>query len=885
MAVDYTLSFNRGVMSPLARNRADVKRVGVSAETQMNWMPRAMGPMSLRPGLEYIADYENVYGAVRNIPFVFSNDDKAIIAVTNEYLVVLVDEVPITRASVSTAVTNGTFDSDLASWTDNDEGAAVSVWATGGYMSLTGTGSQRAIRSQTLTVSGTDDTVEHALRIVVTEGAVILRVGTTADLDDLVTETLLRAGTHSIAFTPGDTITSVYVSLANRELETALVDSCTIEAAGVMSFSTSLLPDETLDELRYAQSGDVIFIARGLTRQPVQIERRSTTSWSLVDYRTDNGPFRPENLTEITLTSSALTSTTTITASQPIFKSSNVGSLFSLTSTGQTRTASLGALDDVTDSIRVTGITDSRVFDIDITGTWAGTIDLEQSVGEEGSWFVVASYTANQDITYDDGLDNQIVYYRLKMSAYTSGTATGTLYIRTGQIKGVVRLTDFTDSSTMDGIILSPMGGTSATRVWSEGAWSTRRGFPSAVDFHGGRLYWSGKGRQWGSVVDDFYNFDPDYVGDAGPIDRTIGSGPVDKIHWIMSLRNLLIGSESAEIKGRSTDFEEAITPTNFNLRVESTYGSGPIQPVKVDNTAIFIDRTKARLMETEDSQQGTSTIDLSMLTPELLLPNCVRMAVQRRPDTRIHIVRCDGTAVVLVTDRTEEVKAFVTVETQGLIEDVVVLPGAPEDEVYYTVTRMVNGSPVRYLEKWALESEAQGAATTKLADSFLVYSGASTTTITGLDHLEGKSVIAWGNTKDLGTYTVASGSITLSEAVTWACVGLPYHALYVSGKLGYLSEAGVDSLNRSRRVTECRLLLKDTHENGLEFGSDEDHLDALPPVEDEAAVAADYIWSTYDTDPVIFNSDYSYDQRLVLKATAPRACTVLAAVITFEDR
>lgn len=881
---DYTLSFNRGIMSPLARNRADVKRVGVSAEKQMNWMPRAMGPMSLRPGLEYIADYENEFGAVRNIPFIFSNSDFAIIAITDEYLTVLVNETPITRVAVDTAVTNGTFDTDLASWTDADEGTAASTWSSGS-MSLVGTGSQRAMRTQTLTVSSTDDTVEHALRIVITEGSVILRVGTTSDLDDLVSETLLRSGHHSIAFTPGDGNTSVYLSLANRSLETALVDSCTIESAGVMSFSTTLLPDETLDELRYAQSGDIVFVARGLTRQPVQIERRSTTSWSLVNYRTDDGPYLPENLTEITLTSSALTSTTTITASQPIFKSDNVGSIYSLTSTGQTRTASLGALDDVTSSIKVTGIDNTRIFDIDITGTWTATIDLEQSVGEEGSWTTVASYTANQDITYDDGLDNQIVYYRLKVSAYTSGTATGTLFIKTGQIKGVVRMTTFTNSSSMDGIVLSDMGSTSATKFWSEGAWSTRRGFPSAVDFHAGRLYWAGKSHIWGSVVDDFYSFDPDYVGDAGPIDRTMGSGPVDKVNWLMSIRQLLVGAEGAEVQGRSNDFEEAITPTNFNLRSESTYGSAAIQPVKVDKTAIFIDRTKARVMETEDSPQGTSTIDLSMLTPELLLPNCVRMAVQRRPDTRVHIVRCDGTAVVLVTDRTEEVKAFVTVETQGLIEDVVVLPGTPEDLVYYVVTRVVDGSAKRYLEKWALESEAQGAATTKLADSFLIYDGVSTTTITGLGHLEGKSVIVWGNTKDLGTYTVASGSITLSEAVTWACVGLPYHALYVSGKLGYLSESGMESLNRNRRVVEARLILKDTHENGLEFGSDEDHLDALPTVEDEAAVDADKIWSSYDTDPVLFESDYSYDQRLVLKATAPRACTVLAAVVTLEDR
>ena len=881
MATDFTLAFNRGVISPLARNRADVKRVGVSAETQMNWMPRAMGPMSLRPGFEYIADVTNAYGAIKLIPFVFSNTDKALVVVTDEFMAVLVDDLPITRASHSTTIANEGFDSDLASWTDDDEGTAASTWSTG-YMSLEGTGNERAIRYQAVSVSSGDVGVEHAVRIILDEGVAGFKIGTTTDLDDVFRTTYLKAGTHSIAFTPG--ATTIYITFFNLDLEIALVNSCAIEAAGDMTFTTNLLPSENLDAVRHVQSGDIIFAARGGQNPPMQIERRSTTSWSLVLYRADDGPFRAQNFSNVTLSSAELTGVTTITASQPIFNSGNIGSLYTLTSSGQTRNSTLGSLDSVTDSIKVTGITDSRIFDIDIAGTFTGTIDLEQSVEHEGNWFVVASYTAVQDITYDDGLDNQIVYYRLKMSAYTSGSADATLHIRSGSVTGTVRLTVFTDSANMDGIVLAPMGDTNPTKDWAEGAWSLRRGFPSAVDFHLARLYWAGKDKLWGSVVDDFYSFDPNYIGDAGPVGRSIGTGPVDEINWLMSVRNLLVGAQGAEFVARSTEFEEAITPSNFNIRSETTYGSGGVSPVKIDRTAVFLDRTETRLMETEDSQQGTNTVDLSMLTPEILLPRAVRVAVQRRPDTRVHIVRCDGTAVVLVTDRTEEVRAFITVETEGLIEDVAVLPNTPEDDVYYVVTRMVEGSPVRYLEKWAKETETLGAERTKLADSFVIYSGTSTTTITGLDHLEGKSVVAWGNTKDLGTYTVSGGSITLSEAVTWACVGLSYYAYYVSGKLELLTQ-GAPSLAAAKRVSQARILLKDAHENGLEFGSDPDYLDALPPVEDEATVASDYIWSSYDTDPLIFNSDHSYDQRLILKATAPRACTVLAAIIDTEDK
>jgi hypothetical protein len=170
------------------------------------------------------------------------------------------------------------------------------------------------------------------------------------------------------------------------------------------------------------------------------------------------------------------------------------------------------------------------------------------------------------------------------------------------------------------------------------------------------------------------------------------------------------------------------------------------------------------------------------------------------------------------------------------------------------------------------------------MADSFIVFSGASTGTITGLDHLEGKSVIAWGNTKDLGTYVVSSGSITLSEEVTCAVVGLPYYGDFLSSKLSFLSGEGPHSLSKKRKILNVALHLQDTHKQGIQFGSDFDHLDNLPLVENEAAVADDFMWSQYDEDPVVLNGALENDTRLALRATAPRPCTVKAAIITIED-
>jgi hypothetical protein len=129
------VGFNRGRVSPLALSRVDIRRIALSAEEMTNWMPRAIGSMMLRPGLEFIASTRTGNPA-RGIPFVFATDDKALVELSNLLMRVLIDDEVIERTAVSTAVTNGTFGVDVSSWTDEDEAGATSAWATGGYLSV-----------------------------------------------------------------------------------------------------------------------------------------------------------------------------------------------------------------------------------------------------------------------------------------------------------------------------------------------------------------------------------------------------------------------------------------------------------------------------------------------------------------------------------------------------------------------------------------------------------------------------------------------------------------------------------------------------------------------------------------------------------------------------
>lgn len=874
------LAMNRGRVSRRALARLDVKRIGMAFEEQTNYIPSNLGPMMLRPGLQYIAATDG-NAATKQIPFVFASDDAAMIDVTTSSIRVRIDDAVITRPAVTAAISNGSFTTDLTGWTDEDEGGtATSAWASGGYMALTGDGTQSARRRQTLTINEQD--IEHALRVIINRGPVILRVGSTSGGDEYINETTLEVGEHSLAFTP--TGSSAYIELSNRENRLARVASIAVESAGVMELPS---PWSTLSALRWDQSGDVLFIADGEIQQR-RIERRDTRSWSVVKYLTTNGPFRLANTTPTTIAASAVNGNITLTASRTLFRSGHVGSVWSITSVGQTVTSDFSSDNVFTSPIRVAGTEEARRFSILVTGTFVATLTLQYSLDDAATWIDYAgtSITGPVSTNLQDGADNQIIHWRIgiKSGNYTSGTATASLILQSGSITGVVRITAVTNTTSATAEVLEDLGGTTATDTWAEGAWSDERGWPSAVAFHDGRLWWAGRDKFWGSVTDEFDNFDPDYEGDAGPISRSIGSGPVDVVSWLVSCGRLLAGADGSVVIPRSSSFDEPLTPTNFTPKTNATRGSARVGAIKVDDSAIYVHANGRRVIEMamDPTRVDYAPTDLTELCPEFGEPGIVCLAVQREPDTRIHCVRSDGTVGVIVFNKLENVLCLCDVETDGEVEDVAVLPGDEEDSVYYIVKRTINGSTVRYIEKWALESEARGAAVSKMADSF-VYAAASASTITGLSHLEGETVVLWGNGKDLGTATVSGGSVTLPEAATHRCAGLYYRARAKSTKLAYVVPQGRSALGSPKRLDGLALVLADTHHLGVEFGQDFDNLDPLPASEEFATVADDTIHEDYEGDLISMGGSWTTDARLCLQSEAPKPATVMAVVIDMD--
>ena len=881
------VAFNRGILSKLGLARLDIDRLRMAASVQKNWMSRVLGSMMIRPGFKYTGATKSNNRA-RGVPFIFGDDDYARIELTDSVMRVWIDDALVARPAVTATVTNSGFDSDVSGWTDNDESGGTSSWETG-YLKLIGNGTNAAIRRQQVTVNETS--TEHALRIVIARGPVQLRVGSSAGDDDYIGETTLGTGTHSLTLIPTG---NFHIEFFNRRKHSVLVDSCAIEASGTMELPTPWSTSE-LRKVRTSQSGDVVFCACVGNKQR-RIERRAVRSWSIVEYAPETGPFRVQNTGPITITPSALSGDVTLTASKALFKSGHVGALFRHASVGQNVSVAITAEDTFSDPIRVTGVGEGRRFGITITGTFTATVTVQYSVNEPGSWVdLTTTYTVATSTTYLDEQDNQVIYYRIgvKTGNFTSGTVNASLNYSAGSIQGIARITAYTSATSVSAVVLQDFGAATASSDWWEGEWSDYRGYPSAVALFEGRLWWFGLDSVKGSISDAFADFDDTFEGDAGPISRSIGEGPIDTIHWALALGRLLIGTAlnssnvvPVKIDGndvlaaRSSSFDEPLTPTNFNLKNASARGA-------------FVDRSGQRVFELAYDFETNDYLpdELTLLVPDLNSAGIVHMFVQMKPDVRIHAIRADGTAGVLVYDRVENVLCWLEVETTGQIEDGMALPGSDEDQVYYQVKRTINSAEVRYWEKWALESNCTGRPVGHVADSHLIYNGAETTSISGLSHLEGETVVVWGwNTvtpftgqdgnavgRDLGVFTVQNGKISgLGNAVTDACIGLTYTADFESVKIG--------DLNIRKKIHEFGLSLLNTHYQGIKVGRSFTKLHELSKREQIRTTSEHHVWDEMDTKLHPFQGDWDTDSRLCLRATAPRPCTVRAATIAYES-
>ena len=923
------LAFNRGVISKRGLARQDLERMAMSAEKQTNFMPRVLGSMMLRPGLKYIDTMQEDLQLVRQMPFVYGVDDTALFEFgSGSYMKIRVDDVVVARVAVIAAVTDPSFNAALGigvnDWQDDSDPGASAVSGAAGAspnnLNLDGTGDDYAQVTQRVEVDAGEQLVEHSLAIGVSNEFVRLRVGTTLNGDELVAETWLGKGGHNIAFIPQQD--HFFIELANDRNYNAICTNCGITAAGELVFGTGWSTEDQVSQVRWTQSGDVVFTTNRNTNMK-KIERRDYVdlgtsyprSWSIVDYGPEDGPFQTLNTSATTVEVDAIEGDVTIISSQPIFKQTMGASIFGAgiliraVSSGQVVTQAVNAQNQFSPAIRVAGSGESRRFGIIIENIppGSGTVTVQFSIGvDTGPWNdLTPQYTTNTNTTYLDEQDGQIIFYRIgvKTGDFTSGPINCTLSYTNGGRTGIARMTGYVSTSEITVKILEPFGSLLPSKDWCLGEWSLATGYPTSTDIHENRLWFAGNDRIYGSVSDNYESFDDEVLGDSGPINRNIGSGPIRVISWLKSLGRLLMGTsenaadiDAAKIDGnhplgvRSSSFDEALTPTNFNIKTIASKG-------------VFVDRTLQRLYELSYSADNADymSIDLSIFAPDFNVVGIRQIAVQMKPDVRVHCVRVDGTVGVLVYDRLENVICWMDVELGGpgnwCVEDCAVLPGQEEDQVYYTVKGFnAVDAEERYLLKWSKESEAIGGDNNYLTDAWGQYDDVPTSLLTGLERLSGHTVSVWADGADRGVGVVTQfgspgeldlttleidGVPTDNAPYSNVIYGLPYTAQFKSAKLGTID--GIGLLER-KKVNQIGFIAENLHYQGLQYGPDFTELYDMPLVEQGQVTAADFIWEDYHEDNFPFGGEWIPDSRICLQAASPRPATILAAIAEFQS-
>lgn len=337
---------------------------------------------------------------------------------------------------------------------------------------------------------------------------------------------------------------------------------------------------------------------------------------------------------------------------------------------------------------------------------------------------------------------------------------------------------------------------------WQMGSWSgvsAGNGFPACVGFYNGRLCFARTAAQpqtvWMSVVDDFTNMGvSDPIEDDDAIDATVSSESINVINWIAEGTDLFLGTTAAIRTVGPTSSAAAFSPTNIRQKRETNYGASEVLPVRVGTTALYAGYYRKDIREISYSfdVNGYVSTDLSILAEHICLAGIKQLAYAQNPDSIVWIVRDDNTLAGMTYERDQEVVAFHQHVLGGSfdaggsvgiistrVDSVATIPGTGGDETWLVVRRTINGATKRYVERLSIGMSDDPVSTnTKedatFLDSYLTYSGAATTTITGLSHLNGQSVYVWSGTRQ-GPYTVSAGSITIGTAITAGIVGLAY--------------------------------------------------------------------------------------------------------------
>lgn len=311
-----------------------------------------------------------------------------------------------------------------------------------------------------------------------------------------------------------------------------------------------------------------------------------------------------------------------------------------------------------------------------------------------------------------------------------------------------------------------------------------------------------------------------------------IDSDKIDTIQWLAPSDALIVGTSGAEHAVREMTTSEAFGPGNVKITKQSNYGSSGLSPVFVGATIMFTQRSgrKLRTYQYDFSRDTYDGADMSALAPHFFRRGykLAQACYQQEPYSIVWGARSDGLLLGFTFDQEQSVQAWHRHTLGGVVESVASIPSpdGSRDDLWIIVRRTINGMERRYIEY--LDEEWDDSIPLSQAyyvDSGLTYSGVPVTTISGLEHLEGREVDILADGAPRPRQVVKDGKIILDRSASILAVGIPCPAKVATMRM----EAGAadgTAQGKIKRITHVTFRFMMTL--GGKFGPSEDKLDII---------------------------------------------------------
>ncbi len=471
----------------------------------------------------------------------------------------------------------------------------------------------------------------------------------------------------------------------------------------------------TLGKLNFTQSNDVLFIAHP-DYAPAMLCRIGKNEFVLEKITLKGGPFMDEDDSGTTLTLSRIDggadSAYIVTADRDIFFENHVGTLIRFANDVQQNTINKTFDPDTFKDAEVwasESLSHRGSWSVTTYGSWIGTLIVERSFDNGGTWEVFRTYSVNADRNISDvGFEEDKALYRLNFSGWedppedTIYECRASFQSENYETYGILEITEYlTAAKVRVDVLESCASETSA--AWSFSAWNDHNGYPKLVTLTSfDRLAFActaqEPNRLWLSKVGDYNNFYADTEADSSVVTSVkvgTGNGNVtgNAITFIANRKNgLIIGtrSEIGTLSARKND--SPFGPDNILYTPETNPGAADFPPVMVHDCLLFIRRGGESLLELSYnySTDGFVAPDMTITHPGIFADGGgVREFVfMELPFPVFYFLRHDGELAVFTYNRAENVTAWSRQKTGGKILAIANLPSLDGYDFLYCAVR-----------------------------------------------------------------------------------------------------------------------------------------------------------------------------------------------------